>query len=147
MHLLPRGSPQSHLRWLIMVLRMNYSAAGAEHIVSYFAFALLTPAGTSITDAIRAQASLGHLELCSDSLHFCYLISCSHFATVSSHSQLSRFSSHALNLNICLFDVLVGSCLPCKNRPECSIASFNSRFSNQKYNTQDRHKCKDCSYT
>lgn len=41
---------------------MNYSAAGAAHIVSYFAFALLTPAGTSITDAIKAQASLGHLD-------------------------------------------------------------------------------------
>lgn len=43
-----------------MVLWMNYSAAGAVHVVSYFAFALLTPAGTSITAAIRAQASLGH---------------------------------------------------------------------------------------
>lgn len=43
-----------------MVLWMNYSAAGAVHVVSYFAFALLTPAGTSITAAIRARASLGH---------------------------------------------------------------------------------------
>lgn len=53
--LTPHGPPHFHLRWLIMLLGMNYSAAGAAHIVSYFAFALLTPAGTSITDAIRGS--------------------------------------------------------------------------------------------
>lgn len=35
---------------------MNYSA----QIVSYFAFALLTPAGTSITEAIRPHLAPGH---------------------------------------------------------------------------------------
>jgi len=137
-----------HLRWLIM-LRMNYSAAGAPHIVSYFAFALLTPAGTSITAAIRARASLGHLKTSQFKATLLWIIT--RLLFLSSRSRLSRFSMPWILTFVSVMYLLRHACAAKPTKTKSfgfpPSASFNSLFSNQWYNTQDRDKCKDCSYT